>query len=84
MNKNIISNNLLVKFLSLSIAFTVIFSIAAINQKGFKNRFIEFYKIPMVFTVFSKIMLRSPVVENFENHPGRYTTGFQWQCCVPT
>jgi len=42
-NKNIISNNLLVKFLSLSIAFTVIFSIAAINQKGFKNRFIEFY-----------------------------------------
>ena len=44
-NKKIISNNTFVKLLSLSIIFIIIFSISAINTRGFKNRFNEFYNV---------------------------------------
>ena len=44
-NKKKISNNTFVKLLSLSVIFVIIFSFSAINTKGFKNRFSEFYDV---------------------------------------
>ena len=50
-DKNKVSNNALIILLSVSIMFIVVFSISAINTKGFKNRFNDFYSVYKNFEI---------------------------------